>query len=178
MTVGYVVSVLVAVAATALSLRPQPTRGPRAIPAFILTSVANELPFIVVYWLVADSALDVAQRDLDTPLGWTGLAIALCALAGSVVVITLATRTAPVLDSALTSSSLGVGTPLVGHVLATAVTLNKQAACRAVVVTALGERARSWWLRLGFHPFNPDDPTSLDLYLLTSEIEATLRHLR
>lgn len=77
-----------------------------------------------------------------------------------------------------TSSGLGVGTSLVGHVLATSVTLNERAACRAVVVTALGERARSWWLRLGFHPFNPDDPTSLDLYLLTSEIEATLRHLR
>jgi hypothetical protein len=74
-------------------------------------------------------------------------------------------------------AGLGGGTSLIAHVLATAVALNDRAACRAVVVTALGERARSWWLRLGFHPFDPD-ANGLDLYLLTNEIEATLRHLR
>jgi hypothetical protein len=36
---------------------------------------------------------------------------------------------------------------------------------------------RGWWERLGFHPFHPDDPTETDLYLLTSEIEATLGKL-
>lgn len=71
-------------------------------------------------------------------------------------------------------SRIGVGTTLVGHVLATAVELNVKAACRAVVVTALNERARTWWERLGFHPFSPDDPTAADLYLLTSEIARTL----
>jgi GNAT superfamily N-acetyltransferase len=75
-------------------------------------------------------------------------------------------------------ANLGVGTALTAHVLATAVELNEKAACRAVVVTALNPTARTWWERLGFHPFNPDDPTELDLYLLTSEIEATLRKLR
>lgn len=74
-------------------------------------------------------------------------------------------------------AGLGVGTALVAHVLATAVELNEKAACRAVVVTALDARARAWWERLGFHPFHPDDPTDTDLYLLTSEIEATLRGL-
>ena len=73
---------------------------------------------------------------------------------------------------------LGVGTALATHVLATAVELNERAACRAVVVTALNQTARTWWQRLGFHPFHPDDPTELDLYLLTSEIEATLRKTR
>lgn len=33
------------------------------------------------------------------------------------------------------------------------------------------------WERLGFHPFLRDDPTETDLYLLASEIEATLGHL-
>ena len=51
-----------------------------------------------------------------------------------------------------------------------------KAACRAVVVAALDAHARAWWERLGFHPFHPDDPTETDLYLLTSEIEATLGH--
>jgi GNAT superfamily N-acetyltransferase len=75
-------------------------------------------------------------------------------------------------------SNLGIGTALVAHVLATAVELNHKAACRAVVVTALTPTARSWWQRLGFHPFDPSDPEQLDLYLLTSEVQATLAGLR
>jgi len=72
-------------------------------------------------------------------------------------------------------AGLGIGTTLAAHVLATAVELNEKAACRAVVVTALNSNARSWWERLGFHAFDPSDPEQLDLYLLTAEIEATLR---
>lgn len=71
----------------------------------------------------------------------------------------------------------GVGTALVAHVLATAADLNERAACRAVVVSALDDAARSWWERLGFHPFDPADPDNLDLYLLSTEIGATLRSL-
>ena len=73
---------------------------------------------------------------------------------------------------------LGVGTALVAHVLSTAVELNTKAACRAVVVNALDATARSWWERLGFGPFDPADPSALDLYLLTTKIEATLRARR
>jgi len=75
-------------------------------------------------------------------------------------------------------TNLGIGTALAAHVLATAVELNEKAACRAVVVTALNANARAWWERLGFHPFEPDDPDRLDLYLLTSEIRATLTRAR
>ena len=74
--------------------------------------------------------------------------------------------------------NLGIGTALAVHVLATAVELNQKAACRAVVVTALTQPARGWWERLGFHPFDPKKPDELDLYLLTSEIDATLRRAR
>ncbi|MGH8165187.1 MAG: GNAT family N-acetyltransferase [Rhodanobacteraceae bacterium] len=75
-------------------------------------------------------------------------------------------------------ASLGIGTSLVAHVLVTAVELNEKAACRAVVVTALSDRARTWWERLGFRPFAPDELDQLDLYLLPSEIDATLRQIR
>jgi GNAT superfamily N-acetyltransferase len=75
-------------------------------------------------------------------------------------------------------ANLGIGTALTAHVLATAVELNEKAACRAIVVTALTDRARAWWERLGFHPFAPDEPDQLDLYLLTAEIDATLRRIR
>jgi hypothetical protein len=75
-------------------------------------------------------------------------------------------------------TNLGVGTALAAHVLATVVELNEKAACRAVVVTALHPNARAWWEQLGFHPFEPDDPDRLDLYLLSSEIGATLKRAR
>jgi GNAT superfamily N-acetyltransferase len=75
-------------------------------------------------------------------------------------------------------ANLGVGTALTAHVLATAIELNTKAACRAVVVTALHPKARAWWHRLGFHPFHPDNPDELDLYLLTSEIGTTLEKAR
>ncbi|MGE4427377.1 MAG: N-acetyltransferase, partial [Solirubrobacteraceae bacterium] len=58
---------------------------------------------------------------------------------------------------------------------ATAVELNVKAACRAIVATALDPRARRWWERLGFRAFEPDDPQALDLYLLTGDVERTLR---
>ena len=74
-------------------------------------------------------------------------------------------------------SGLGVGTALVAHVLATALELNAKAACRAVVVNALHTSARGWWQHLGFQPFDPADKQSLDLYLLTAEIDATLRRI-
>ncbi len=75
-------------------------------------------------------------------------------------------------------SGLGVGTALVAHVLATAVELNAKAACRTVVVNALHPAARDWWEHLGFQPFEPADDRSVDLYLLTADIQATLRRLR
>ncbi len=62
---------------------------------------------------------------------------------------------------------LGIGTVMVAHVLATAVELNRSAACRAVVVNAPEIGVRSWWERHGFVPFDPEDPYGLDLYLLT-----------
>ena len=103
MPVGYLVSVLFPAVATALSLWPRSTGGPRATPSFILASVANELPFPVVYWLVAVTALAVAQHDIDSPLGWVALAITVCTLAGSAVVIGRAARAGAVLNGALTA---------------------------------------------------------------------------
>ncbi len=75
-------------------------------------------------------------------------------------------------------SGLGVGSAMVGHVLATAVELNAKAACRAVVVNALHPSARGWWEHLGFTPFAPAEEQSLDLFLLTADIDVTLRRLR
>ena len=107
---GYLVSVLAPAAATALSLWPRSTRGPRATPTFIFASVANELPFIIVYWLVADTVLAATEGDIDSPLGWVALAITACTAAGSAVVIGRAARARPVLNRAL-DAGLGQNRP-------------------------------------------------------------------
>ncbi|MEB3069488.1 GNAT family N-acetyltransferase [[Mycobacterium] vasticus] len=72
------------------------------------------------------------------------------------------------------AAGLGLGTAMVKHILATAAELNIKAACRAVVVTALNADAARWWQRFGFVPLDPEDSASLDLYLLTADIAATL----
>jgi GNAT superfamily N-acetyltransferase len=71
----------------------------------------------------------------------------------------------------------GAGTAMVRHVLMTAVELNAKAACRAVVVNAFDEDARSWWIRTGFAPFGDDHDDSgyRDLYLLSRDVEALMR---
>jgi GNAT superfamily N-acetyltransferase len=68
----------------------------------------------------------------------------------------------------------GLGTALVLYILRKAVEINAMAACRAVVVDALNPRAFRWWQRFGFVPFDPDDESNFDLYLLTGDIERTL----
>jgi hypothetical protein len=42
----------------------------------------------------------------------------------------------------------------------------------------MNANVRTWWEQLGFHSFDPHDPDQMDLHLLTSEIEATLRKLQ
>jgi len=74
-------------------------------------------------------------------------------------------------------TGLGLGTHMVKHILATAAELNVKAACRAVVVTALNPAALRWWQRFGFDPFDAEESTNLDLYLLTKDIAATLTRL-
>jgi GNAT superfamily N-acetyltransferase len=74
-------------------------------------------------------------------------------------------------------SGLGLGSQMVKHILATAAELNLKAACRAVVVTALNPTAFHWWQRFGFEPFDSEDPTNLDLYLLTKDVNITIARL-
>jgi GNAT superfamily N-acetyltransferase len=74
-------------------------------------------------------------------------------------------------------TGLGLGTALVSHILATAVELNAKVACRTVIASALDRSVHRWWQRLGFQPFELSEE-SLDLYLLTADIQATLERRR
>ncbi|MDV6278440.1 N-acetyltransferase [Rhodococcus erythropolis] len=75
------------------------------------------------------------------------------------------------------AGGLGLGTQMVLFVLATALDLNNTAAFRAVVVNALNVDAYEWWQRFGFVPLDPENDASMDLYLLTADIAATLKEM-
>jgi acetyl esterase/lipase len=101
MPIGYLVSVLGAAVATALALSPRMTRGPRATPAFVVESAANELPFPILYWLALSTALAVAQGDIASPVGWIAAGIALLTTIGLTVVVRRALEARPAIDNAL-----------------------------------------------------------------------------
>ncbi|HEY1738722.1 MAG TPA: alpha/beta hydrolase, partial [Acidimicrobiia bacterium] len=104
MPFGYLVSTVIAAIAPALALWPRATRGPRASPAFVVESVANELPLPILYWLVATTLLAVAQGNIDTPVGWLGLAIAIAAAVAVGAVVQRARAARPALDAAFAAA--------------------------------------------------------------------------
>ena len=126
-------------------------------------------------WVIADATDRVAcyatlsMTSADQSASPTPLAKGAPAQRPALLVGRLAT------DTSVTG--LGLGAQMVKHILATAVELNVKAACRAVVVTALNPAAFRWRQRFGFDPFDAEDSTNLDLYLLTKDIAATLAKL-
>jgi acetyl esterase/lipase len=101
MPVGYLVSVLFCAAATALALWPRRTNGPRATPAYIIETAANEVPFAILYLLLAATLLTAAQGQLTTPLGLASLVLAAITIRGLSIVVRRALLARPTLDRAL-----------------------------------------------------------------------------
>jgi acetyl esterase/lipase len=106
--IGYLIGTLVGAIATALALWPRPVNGPRAGPAFVFESNANELPFVILYWLGLSTLLAFAQGSVDTAVGWIALAVALLATLGVAVVVRRAADARRALDEAL-ETELGSG---------------------------------------------------------------------
>jgi acetyl esterase/lipase len=83
MPIGYLVTTAVVAWCTAFALRPpMPRRSSTSNATYWFTFLANELPFIAFAWLVASTALALAQDDLFTPVGLVGLAVAVLASVG------------------------------------------------------------------------------------------------
>ena len=89
MPIGYWWTVAFTSWSVACALTRWPRLGPfSAIPAL----VANEMPFIVGYLLIASTVLALAEGDLGSPGGAAGAAVASLALTGLVVVVCRAMR--------------------------------------------------------------------------------------
>jgi acetyl esterase/lipase len=85
---------------------PMPRHTSPTRVSFWLGYLVNELPFLGFFILVASTTLAIAQRDLATPVGWIGLALALLATAGLVVIVRRALRTGTTVDEALVEAGL------------------------------------------------------------------------
>ena len=102
MPVGYLVATATVAVGTLLALAPRrPGRSIARRLGFAIGLAVNELPFVAFYWLLASTVLALAQGDVDSPVGWLGLALAVLATAGLVVVVRRALQTGRAVDDAL-----------------------------------------------------------------------------
>ena len=107
MPIGYLVTTTLMACCTALALAPpKPRHSSPTNLSYFLGFLINEAPFVACYVLVASTLLAASEGDLDTPVGWAALAIAVLASLGLAVVAVRARQAGPVVDEAL-SAGLG-----------------------------------------------------------------------
>jgi hypothetical protein len=106
--VGYLITVAFVAWCTALALAP--FRRPRrlAVLSWISGMVVNELPLVAFAFLLASTALAIAEGDVDSPGGVAIAGVAALAAAGLGVLVWRARRTAPAVERAL-REGLGEG---------------------------------------------------------------------
>ena len=111
MPFGYIFSVaLLAFCTAAAVIGPRPAHTTPSHWSYWATFLINELPFLALYVLIADSVLAYAQGDLLTPGGLVGLAAAVLTAVGLAVLIRRALATGPELRRALADGA-GIGLP-------------------------------------------------------------------
>lgn len=74
----------------------------------MLGYLVNELPFLVIYWLLASTGLAFAQGDVDGPGGWFAVGLAAATAAVVPVLVWRALRARDAVDAAL-ATGLGPG---------------------------------------------------------------------
>jgi acetyl esterase/lipase len=106
---GYLVTVLLAALCTFVALRPpRPRRSGPFRLSYMLGYLVNELPFLVIYWLLASTGLAFVQGDVDGPGGWFAVGLAAATAAVVPVLVRRALRAREAVDAAL-ATGLGPG---------------------------------------------------------------------
>jgi acetyl esterase/lipase len=72
--------------------------------SFRVGIVVSELPFLLIYYLVASTALAFAQRDVTSPVGWLAFGLAAAAAVGLGLIAWRGLRTGHTLERALGES--------------------------------------------------------------------------
>src|ERR1700759_5269375 len=100
--IGYVFSIALLAFCTATAvIGPRPAHTTQSYWGFWVTFMINELPFLALYALAADSLLALSEGDLDSPVGLIAFAAAVLTAAGRAVLIRRALGTGAVLRRAL-----------------------------------------------------------------------------
>jgi acetyl esterase/lipase len=118
MPIGYLIAVGVAAAGMLLALVPLRGSRPARTVTWLLSTVANESPFVAFYWVLAVTLLALLQGDLDTPVAWIALLVAGVTFVGTPVLVRRSLRAGPAVDGALDEALGGVWRDAVGPSLA------------------------------------------------------------
>ncbi len=111
MPIGYLFSVALLAFLTATAvIGPRPPHTTPSHWSYWATFLINELPFLALYLLIADSVLALVQGDLLTPVGLVALVAAVLTAAGLGVLIRRALGTGPELRQALADDA-GIALP-------------------------------------------------------------------
>lgn len=106
MPIGYVISVaLLAICTATAVIGPRPAHTTQGYWGFWVTFLINELPFVALYALAADSLLAFTEGDLSSPGGLIAFAVAVLTAAGLAVLIRRALGTGAVLRRALAADA-------------------------------------------------------------------------
>jgi acetyl esterase/lipase len=112
MPIGYLISVALPAFCTATAvIGPRPAHTTPGFWGFWATYLINELPFLALYALAADSVLAFAQGDLASPGGLAAFAVAVLSAAGLAVLIRRALPTGAVLRRAFAEAGIELPTP-------------------------------------------------------------------
>ena len=107
MPIGYLIATGLIASCTLFALAPpKPRQSSPSNKSSGFGFLVNELPFVAFYWLLASTALAIAQRDIASPVGWIALGLAALATVGLVIVAWRALQAGPAVDRAL-SEGLG-----------------------------------------------------------------------
>jgi acetyl esterase/lipase len=100
--IGYLVTVLLAGLCTFLALAPpHPRHSSPSNRSYWFGFLVSELPFVLIYWLVASTGLALAQGDLDGPGSWVVVGLAALTCAALSILVRRGLRAGPVVAAAL-----------------------------------------------------------------------------
>ncbi|GAA4587420.1 alpha/beta hydrolase [Planotetraspora phitsanulokensis] len=102
--IGYLIAIALTAICLVVALRPVNRPWSLAYLSFRIGIVINELPFVVLYWILASTALALGQGSIDALGAWPAVVVA----GGLAVVVRLGLRAGTAVDHALTEG-LGSG---------------------------------------------------------------------